>query len=131
MRNRFAAVLLAMALLSCLGEVAAFPLDGRSFEGEIVDEKGTERSKDVIQFREGKFYSVTCARFGFGEAPYWTRTEGDTIHFLAEVVHPENGSMHFKGAIRGAHAEWTAVWTKKRWYWSIRREIAFRGTQTK
>jgi hypothetical protein len=122
-----AAVVLAFFAL----RAAASGLDGKTFHGEIVDDKGVVRSKDVVTFKDGNFHSVTCARFGFAEAPYWTRVEGDAVHFLAESTHPDNGTMQYKGTVRGDEAEWSAVWTKKRWYWSIRREIAFRGTEQK
>lgn len=121
---------LAAGLLACACAGAA-ELDGKTFHGEIVNEKGEVRTPDVVSFRQGKFHSVTCERFGFGAMPYWVRTEGDTIHFLAESAHPDNGSMRFKGTIRAGRAEWKAVWTKERWYWSIRREIAFSGTEKK
>lgn len=118
----------ALAASACAG---AANIDGKVFHGDIVDEKGVVRSTDVVSFSGGKFHSVTCERFGFSEVPYWIRTEGDAVHFLAEAAHPENGSMRFKGMVRDGRAEWTAVWTKTRWYWSIRREIAFRGTEKK
>lgn len=76
-------------------------LDGRTFHGEIVDDKGVVRAKDVLTFKDGKFHSVTCAQLGFGESPYWTRVEGKTIHFLVETVSPESGKMRFAGTIRG------------------------------
>jgi hypothetical protein len=108
---------------------AASLLDGRTFHGEILDDKGVVRSKDVLTFKEGKFYSTTCAQFGFSAMPYWTRVEGETVHFLVEAANPESGRMLFKGSIRGERVEWKGVWTKERWYWSIHREIGFRGTE--
>jgi hypothetical protein len=122
-----ASIAAILALLA--GQGAASGLDGKTFHGEIVDDKGIVRSKDVVSFKDGQFHSVTCARFGFAGAPYWMRVQGDAVHFFAESAHPDHGTMVFKGTVRGSHAEWTAVWTKERWYWSIRREIAFRGME--
>jgi hypothetical protein len=122
-----AAVILAFLAL----RAAASGLDGKTFHGEIVDDKGVVRAKDVVSFKDGKFRSVNCERFGFGEAPYWMRVEGDVVHFLVEMTHPDNGTMLFRGAVHGSRAEWSAVWTKKRWYWSIRRDISFQGTEQK
>jgi hypothetical protein len=127
----FAKAFLAIVLLAAAASANASELEGRTFEGEIVDENGVPRAKDTVTFKDGKFHSVTCGRFGFSEVLYWMRTDGDAIHFLVQSVHPENGSMNIKGTVRGEQAEWMGVWTKKRWYWSIRREIAFRGMQKK
>ena len=110
---------------------AASALDGKTFQGEILDDKGVVRATDVLAFKGGKFYSDTCAQYGFSEMPYWTRIEGDTIHFLVEAANPENGRMVFKGTVRGEQAEWKGSWIKERWYWSIRRQIGFRGTAKK
>lgn len=128
---RMATASIAAALALLAGHAAGSGLDGRTFHGEIVDDKGVVRSKDVVTFKDGNFHSVTCARFGFAEAPYWTRVEGDAVHFLAESTHPDNGTMQYKGTVRGDQAEWSAVWTKKRWYWSIRRDISFEGIEQK
>lgn len=120
-----------LALVFFAFPVAAAGLDGRTFHGEILDEKGIVRSKDVVTFADGKFHSATCERLGFGAAPYWMRVEGDALHFFVETAHPDNGTMLFSGVVRGAAAEWSAIWTKKRWYWSIRREVTFRGAEQK
>jgi hypothetical protein len=119
----------AVGLTAFALHAAAAGLDGKTFQGQIRDDKGVVRAKDVVTFKNGLFHSVNCARFGFDAAPYWTRVDGGVVHFLVESAHPENGTMLFKGAIRGNIVEWSAVWTKKRWYWSIRREISFRGEE--
>lgn len=106
-------------------------LDGRTFHGEALDENGVVRAKDVVTFKDGKFYSENCKQFGFNEIPYWTRMDGETIHFLAESESPASGTMVYRGTIRGAYVEGKVLWTKKRWYWSIRREIRFRGVEQK
>jgi hypothetical protein len=106
-------------------------LDGRTFHGEILDDKGTVRAKDVLTFKGGKFHSLTCEQLGFGESPYWIRLDGESIHFLVETASPESGEMRFAGTVRGDEVEAQGVWTKQRWYWSIRREIRFKATEKK
>lgn len=105
------------------------PLDGRTFHGEIVDQKGVVRAKDMLTFKDGKFHSVTCAQLGFGASPYWIRMDGKAIHFLVETSNPESGTMRFSGTVRGEQVEAHGLWTKERWYWSIRREILFRAIE--
>jgi len=114
-----------------LAAPASVPLEGRTFQGEILDGHGASRAKDVVTFKDGKFRSANCAELGFDASPYWTRVDGETVHFLAESVSAEGGKLVFRGAVRGGEAEWKAVWTKERWYWSVRREFEFKGTETK
>lgn len=106
-------------------------LDGRSFQGEIKDEKGVVRFKDVMTFRNGIFRSEKCRELGFDDVPYWTRIEGDTTHFLIESANPEAGKIVLIGKVRGTQGQWSGVWSKERWYWNIRRDISFSGTEFK
>lgn len=129
-----AATLLACAALSAgvtVPPAHAELLDGRTFHGEIRDDKGVVRATDVLTFRNGVFHSETCARLGFPESPYWVRTDGKTVYFLVEVASPEAGEMRFAGAVHGDKVDAKGVWTKERWYWSIRREIRFSATEKK
>jgi hypothetical protein len=102
-------------------------LDGKTFHGEIVDEKGKVEAKDVVTFRDGKFRSAVCADLGIAESPYFVRTEGETTHFLVEAGNQDTGTMVFRGIVRGEQAEWRGVWSKDRWYWRVRREVQFKG----
>lgn len=108
---------------------ASAPLEGRTFRGEIRDGHGAPRAKDVVTFKDGKFHSANCAELGFDAAPYWTRVDGETVHFLAESANPDGGKLVFRGAVRGSEVEWKAEWTKERWYWSIHREFGFKGSE--
>ena len=110
---------------------ASASLDGRSFRGEIRDEKGVVRFQDVMTFRDGIFRSEKCKELGFDDVRYWTRVEGDAVHFLIESANPEAGKIVLNGKIRGAQAQWSGVWSKERWYWNIRRDISFSGTEFK
>ena len=68
-----------------------------------------------------------CRRFNFGEAPYWVREENGRIHFLAELTSPTDGTMVWKGTVRGDTLEGTMRWIKKRWYWTIDTAHRIRG----
>jgi hypothetical protein len=108
------------------------PLDGRLFRAGIVredaDDEGKKRPlEDRLLFKDGKFSSAVCKRYNFTAAPYWVRTEGDRVHFLAELASPTDGTMVWKGSIRGDTLEGTMRWTKKRWYWTIDTEHKIRG----
>lgn len=105
-------------------------LDGQQFRAGIVrvDSDGKKRPlEDQLMFADGKFSSAVCKKYNFVTAPYWTRVEGDRVHFLAELKSPTDGTMVWKGSIRGNVLEGTMRWTKKRWYWTINTEHKIRG----
>jgi hypothetical protein len=106
------------------------PLDGLQFKVGIVKEGAEEENPldDTLTFDGGNFSSAICARYQFAAAAYWTRREGDKIHFLAELESPTSGRMVWTGTIAGAGLEGTMRWTRTRWYWTIDAEHRIRGT---
>lgn len=110
----------------------AGPLDGLQFLARIVRDDADENGEngalgDQLAFSDGKFSSAICRRYNFADAPYWVRTEGGEVHFLAELTSPTDGRMVWKGTIRGDTLEGTMRWTKQRWYWTIDAEHKIRG----
>ncbi len=102
-------------------------LDGMSFAAR----NEVTKSDDRLMFRGGRFISEACIPFGFAESPYWVRTEGDKIHFLAEIESPTHGKMLWRGTVSGDNIDASYLWTKERWYWTIRREYRLRGVRQK
>lgn len=104
-------------------------LDGLHFKAGIVKaEDGSGNALgDVLIFSDGKFSSVVCKRYNFTAAPYWVRTEGEAIHFLAELNSPTDGKMVWKGTITGDKLKGTMRWTRTRWYWTIDAEHNIEG----
>ena len=100
------------------------PVDGKNFLGEMLSGEGKVlTSQEKLVFKNGRFASEACRKFGFGDGPYWLRMEDGKIQFIAETVSPDNGTMHWKGTITGDQVDASFVWTKKRWYWTIEREF--------
>jgi hypothetical protein len=117
---------------SPLGVASAHPLDGRKFSARIVRDDADSNNKnpplgDILSFSNGKFSSEICRRYNFTDAPYWIRVEGDQVHFLAELKSPTDGTMLWKGTVRGDTLEGTMQWTKERWYWTINAKHRIRG----
>ena len=104
-------------------------LDGLQFKAGIVkSEDGSGNSlEDTLVFSDGNFSSVVCKRYNFSAAPYWIRTEGKRIHFLAELTSPTDGTMVWKGTVADGELRGTMRWTKKRWYWTIDAEHLIQG----
>jgi hypothetical protein len=130
-----AAFSLAIALgASFIAQVAAasspeliHALRNISFIGPLGVEKEQTPAEDVLSFKEETFASKTCAEWGFSPAPYWLRRDTDGLHFRAELHSPEHGVMRFEGVFDGNELVATAVWIKRRWYWTIEQKFRFKG----
>ena len=104
-------------------------LDGLQFKAGIVkaEESSGNALGDTLIFKDGKFSSVVCKRYNFKPAPYWVRTDGKTIHFLAELNSPTDGKMIWKGTISAEKLKGTMRWTRRRWYWTVDAEHHIEG----
>jgi len=109
----------------------ASTLDGKSFRSRQFNDDGTPRPWDVLVFKDGNFISENCKPYGFVEGPYWLRVDGDSVHFLAELESPTHGTMVWRGTVKGDKIEGKLVWTRERWYWTIRRTFDFAGSLEK
>lgn len=98
-------------------ESAGGLLDGKTFVVQ-QGEKGKEaKGTDTLVFKDGKFRSVGCDKYGFGEGTYTTTVEGDTIKFVADTTSESKGKMHWEGTVQGDKIDVNYVWTdKSHWY---------------
>ncbi len=94
------------------GAIAAGLLDGKTFEGQCIRKGKAESSADDLVFKDGKFLSTACVKYGFSEAPYTTKKDGDTIVWDASTVSATEGKMLWKGTIKGDLAEASFTWVK-------------------
>ncbi len=111
-----ALVVLAAVAISSLAIAASALLDGKRFGGECV-EKGKAAGtgvQDELIFKDGKFLSTACVKYGFREAPYTAKIMGDTVAWESTSVSTKDaeGRMAWKGTVKGDVAEATLVWTK-------------------
>ncbi len=84
-------------------------LDGKSFEGMFVQKGNTEGDRDTLIFNKGRFRSIACERYGYGDAPYTAAAEGAAIRFEAETHSPQYGKLEWKGIVRGERLESTVL----------------------
>ena len=103
---------LSVLSISMLASAAEGALDGKSFSGEM-GEKGKKGDQEELVFKDGKFTSVACEQYGFGDAPYTTTVNGDTTTFEADTVSAKEGKMHWTGTMKGDELTGTAVHTKE------------------
>lgn len=105
----FVLSVLSISLLAAAQEGA---LDGRTFAGEL-GEKGKKGDEDELIFKDGKFLSVACQEYGFGDAPYTAAVSGDTTTFETETVSAKEGKMKWTGTVTGDKLDGTVMWYKE------------------
>ena len=104
----------ALALAALVPSLAmAESLDGRSFQGVFIERGKTSGDADTLIFKDGRFHSIACDQYGYGDAPYKTVAAGDTVRFEAETVSPKYGKLFWTGAIRGNKLDATVMMERK------------------
>ena len=88
-------------------------LDGKIFSGKNgeIGKSGTE--DDEIKFENGKFFSVECGKYGFGDADYIAREDGDRVFFTADIYSKKYGRITYSGVVKGDDLEATFIWFDK------------------
>jgi hypothetical protein len=100
---------LTVALALGCGTVAAGPLDGRSFQGVFLERGKTSGDADTLTFKDGRFRSSACDKYGYSDAPYRATVQGDVVHFETETESPRYGKLVWKGVVRDGRLDATAV----------------------
>jgi len=101
------AVLAAAALAPALA--LASGLDGRRFDGVFLERGKTSGDADTLIFKDGRFRSTACDRYGYSDAPYRSTAAGDAVHFEAETESPRYGKLLWKGVVRDGKLDATAI----------------------
>jgi len=84
-------------------------LDGRTFEGVVLECGKTSGDADTLIFKDGRFRSTACDRYGYGDGPYTAQKSQDTVAFQAETVSPQHGKLLWKGVVRGRRLDGTLI----------------------
>jgi hypothetical protein len=109
-----------MKLASFLGLVAvaavvpaslarAESLDGRNFQGVFLERGKTSGDADTLIFKDGRFRSTACDRYGYSDAAYRTSKEGDALRFEAETESKKYGKLVWNGVVRGGKLDATVM----------------------
>lgn len=110
--KKMATLLAATAMLAALPALAAGALDGKTFHGKLTHAGKSGGHSDNFEFKDGKFTSTSCKADGFGSGAYTTEGSGDNITFTAQTTSAKNGTMDWKGTIKGDTISGTAVWNQ-------------------
>ena len=82
-------------------------LDGRRFDGIVLERGKTAGDADTLLFEAGRFRSVACDRYGYGDGAYSARADVDGVAFEAETESPKYGKLRWRGTVRGARLDGT------------------------
>ena len=82
-------------------------LDGRNFDGIVLECGMTSGDADTQIFKDGRFRSTACDQYGYGDGPYTATLSGETVLFEAETESPQYGKLLWKGVVRGARLDGT------------------------
>jgi hypothetical protein len=87
-------------------------LDGKTLVGTMGEIGKGEGDIDELVFKDGKFQSKACEKYGFGDAAYTATVSGNTTTFESETASKEEGKMKWRGKIVGDKLEGTATLDK-------------------
>lgn len=90
----------------------ADPFAGATFVGESGEKGQAAGEKETLTFKDGRFHSLACDPWGFGDAAYKVLKSPDGVTFSAETTSAKEGRMVWHGVLKGSQLEGTAVWTK-------------------
>ena len=88
-------------------------LDGKTFAGKNGEIGKKSSEDDEIKFESGKFFSVGCGKYGFGDAEYTTKVDGDRIFFTADIYSNKYGRITYSGFVKGDDLNGTFIWFDK------------------
>lgn len=128
--RRFVISIMAAIIVASAGVLdvkAEGALDGRSFSGMIGPAENPDLA-DSLFFNDGHFWSDICTRCGFVPGPYDTEETADGVRFIGTLESKSRGRFDYDGLVADDGSILVSItWERRRWYWTSRREIVFRG----
>jgi hypothetical protein len=82
-------------------------LDGRRFDGIVLERGKTAGDADTLLFAGGRFRSSACDPYGYGDGPYTADSSGDGIIFEAQTQNANGSRLLWRGVVRGARLDGT------------------------
>ena len=88
-------------------------LDGKNFVGKNGEIGKSGSEDDEIKFENGRFFSVGCGKYGFGDAEYTSKVDGDRVFFTADIYSNKYGRITYSGFVKGDDLNGTFIWFDK------------------
>lgn len=82
-------------------------LDGRRFDGIVLERGKTAGDADTLLFEGGRFRSTACDPYGYGDGPYTATLSPEGIAFEARTENPGGSRLLWRGIVRGARLDGT------------------------
>ncbi len=82
-------------------------LDGRRFDGIVLECGKTAGDADTLIFEGGRFRSTACDRYGYGDGAYTATAYIGEIAFEAETESAKYGKLRWSGIVRGPRLDGT------------------------
>lgn len=92
---------LCLAVATAPARAKTSALDGRIFEGVVLERGKTSGDADTLIFSDGRFRSTACNQYGYSDGAYTASVSGETIAFEAETESPKHGKLLWTGVVRG------------------------------
>jgi hypothetical protein len=109
-RSTHAAAAIAFAAAAAFPAFADNPtLDGRRFEGIFLERGKTSGDADTLVFKDGRFRSLACDRYGYSDAVYKASSAGDMTRFEAETQSAKYGKLRWTGVVRAGKLDATVM----------------------
>ena len=109
---RFTSLLGAVALVAAVvppSTASAQGLDGRTFQGVFLERGKTSGDADTLTFKDGRFRSSACDKYGYSDASYKVTPVGDAMRFETETQSAKYGKLVWNGTIRGDKLDATVM----------------------
>ena len=106
---RLASLLGIVALGVVPASVSAQSLDGRTFQGVFLERGKTSGDADTLVFKDGRFRSTACDKYGYSDAPYKVVATGDQTRFEAETQSAKYGKLVWSGVVHGGKLDATVM----------------------
>lgn len=88
--------------------------EGKSFDGRLVPEGKKRGDKDVLSFKDGKFTSSACVKYGFLATSFSPTLQDGKTRFRALVQNKKGETMDWQGTLDGGKLTANAVYTNKK-----------------
>ena len=82
-------------------------LDGRRFDGIVLECGKTAGDADTLCFENGRFRSSACDRYGYGDGAYAAHETAGGIVFESETESPKYGQLRWHGVVHGKRMDAT------------------------
>ena len=112
MRRPRISLALALSALFAISATAwaAGALDGKTFAGQVGEKGMSQGDPDTLVFKDGKFRSTACDKYGFGDTPYTTKVDKAVTTVEAKTTNAKGETMVWTLSVFGVEMRGKALY---------------------